>query len=533
MNSAGTTFVVKAGAAVLIVWALLLHGSFLASAGALWRDEANSVNQAEAPSWSALWESLRYDSFPVLYPAVIRVLISGPPPLTDRRLRIFGVAVGVAILVSLWLAARELGSPLPVVALALLAIDPVFVAEGDSVRPYGIGLLCLLWSYCAFGRLLVKPTAAWLLTASAASILAVQTSYTNAMFIGVLGLSVAAVMLSQRTPRMIWRLFFPAFLAALSLVPYTGILRQARSWISALHSRVDWARYWESYVSSYSIAFAVAWLLMILLGLYCLARLYKIRRSEKVTLDPISIYASVAALGGVFIQIIFVEIMGVPPFPRYFLPGLLLAALALDLLTRGLRPWIRVTAALLVLLITAWPSWRWVKQRHTNVDIVARILGGNVTPSDLIIISPWFLHTSFQMYYRGSAPWLTVPDLPRQPVTRYDLILEAMSDPQREERLDGRIRQTLAGGGTIWFVSQVYPIPPADMKLPELPLKSGPAAGDDYVRFRSYWERAIVRRLYACCEPKAYQMPQDAPVWVEERLVLTCWRPTPSSRVNK
>src|SRR3974377_2044566 len=240
MNSTDTRFIVKAVAAVLIVWALFLHGCFLVSAGALWRDEANSVNQASLESWRAMWESLRYDSFPALYPAILRILLYGHQPFSEKRVRIVGVVVGVAFLVSLWSATRVMGSPFPVVALALLAVDPVFFSGGYSVLPYGIGPLCLLWSYCAYGPLLVTPGRSWIAIASVASILAVQCSYTNAMFIGVLGSSAALVRYLQRTPRMLWKVLLPSFLAALSLMPYVGALRQSRDWISILHTRGAW-----------------------------------------------------------------------------------------------------------------------------------------------------------------------------------------------------------------------------------------------------------------------------------------------------
>jgi uncharacterized membrane protein len=200
MNSTQAPLVLKILAALLIIWALLLHGCFLFSAGALWRDEANSMNQASLGSWRLLWESLHYDSFPPLYAVLLRTFFPARTASNDVSLRIFGVAIGVGILLSIWLAARISGSRLPVIALALLAIDPVLISEGDSIRPYGVGLLFLVWSFCAYGQLLVNPSARWLAVAAVASVLEVQASYTGALFVGVLGLSSAVVILMQGTP---------------------------------------------------------------------------------------------------------------------------------------------------------------------------------------------------------------------------------------------------------------------------------------------------------------------------------------------
>ena len=525
MNSTHAPFILKILAALLIIWALLFHGCFLFSAGALWRDEANSMNQASLGSWRLLWESLRYDSFPLLYPVLLRAFLLAHAASNDVSLRIFGVAMGVGILLSIWLAARISGSHLPVLALALLALDPVLISEGDSIRPYGIGLLCLAWSFCAYGQLLVNPSARWLGVAIVASILTVQASYTGAIFIGVLGLSAAAVVVMQGAPRRLWKVLLPGFLAALSLLPYVGSLRQAREWISILHYEVIWSKYVRDYAQTHSVAFPLVWLLAVLIGAYGLAKLFAFTRAGLVSTYPLIAFAVLGAAIGIVVQILFVQVMGVPPFPRYFLPGLMLAALALDLLTMEVAPAIRAATVLVVLLMTAWPSWSWVRQRHSNADIVGNLLAENVGPPDLVIVSPWFLHPSFQRYYRGPAPWTTVPELPQQPLTRYDLVKNAMMDPERENLLYGRILRTLSDGGTIWFVSQSYPDRLAEESMPKPPAFSARPGGKDYVQFRSYWERDIIFRLYSCCSPTEWMQPKLGPVWKEERLVVTQWRP--------
>ena len=100
-----------------------------------------------------------------------------------------------------------------------------------------------------------------------------------------------------------------------------------------------------------------------------------------------------------------------------------------------------------------------------------------------------------------------------------------MADPERESRLYSRIRRTLSEGGAIWFVSQSYPNPLPEETMPAPPTLSAQPGGDDYVRFRSYWERAIIFRLYSCCRPVEWPLFWNGPVWDEERLVLTRWRP--------
>ncbi len=525
MGSVRNLFGLKALTVALVLWALILHGCFLVSAGALWRDEATSVNQAEVGSWKALWGSLRYDSFPALYPAFLHVLLPRIPSVSERAFRILGVVTGLALLASIGQAARLLGSRFPVAALALIAIDPVLISEGDSIRPYGIGLLCLVWSFCAHGRLLLNSSPLWLAIASAASILAVQANYTGAVFVGVLSLSAGSVVLARRSPRMFWKVLLPGFLAGLSLIPYLPVLRQAGGWASLLRYQVDWLDYFRSYIRQHSIAPAIGWLMLPLLGACSLRRLLASGGNRFGPHRSLTAYCVLAAAMGFAAQVLLVEFIGIAPFPRYFLPALMLAALALELLVQELKPQIRFAAAVFVLLITIVPSWSWMRLGHSNVDIVAKILSDNAGRFDLVVLSPWFLHPSFQRYYTGPAPWVTVPDLRHEPMTRYDLFKEAMADPQREIGLYEKMQRTLARGGAIWFVSQIQPDRPAESVPPDPPSASAPPLGADYARFRAYWERAIMIRLYSCCEPFLWPMPPGNRVWEEERLVLTLWRP--------
>jgi len=188
----------KPAAAVLLSWAILLNLRFFVSAGPLWRDEANSVQQACLPGWNSVVDSLQYDSFPVLYPAVLRVWTSIPLLAGDPALRVMGLLTGLALLISICLVCRLFGSRLPVVALVLAGVDPVLISEACSIRPYGLTLVALLWAFAAHGMCLMRYSRRWLLVASIASIFAVQLSYSSAFFIAAFGLMAAGLALRQR-----------------------------------------------------------------------------------------------------------------------------------------------------------------------------------------------------------------------------------------------------------------------------------------------------------------------------------------------
>ena len=42
------------------------------NAGPLWRDETNTFNLARMPSFRDIWNNLRFESFPLLWPLVVR-----------------------------------------------------------------------------------------------------------------------------------------------------------------------------------------------------------------------------------------------------------------------------------------------------------------------------------------------------------------------------------------------------------------------------------------------------------------------------
>src|SRR5204862_5078204 len=70
-------------------------------AGALWRDECDSLQLARMPRFADVVENLHYTSFPILFPATIRsyTLLFGT---SDNALRFFGVAIGVALIGAAW-----------------------------------------------------------------------------------------------------------------------------------------------------------------------------------------------------------------------------------------------------------------------------------------------------------------------------------------------------------------------------------------------------------------------------------------------
>ena len=126
------------------VVAIYLHILFGMNAGALWRDEVNSLEVATMRTFAEMWANLSFDSFPALFFVILRLFAGVPASVSDGSLRVFGAAIGLLILFAVWLNARWLRLGFPLITLALIGFNPMVIRYGDSIRAYGLGILLAL-----------------------------------------------------------------------------------------------------------------------------------------------------------------------------------------------------------------------------------------------------------------------------------------------------------------------------------------------------------------------------------------------------
>ena len=79
------------------------------NAGPLWRDEVNTLNMAQMPSLKDLWNNLPFESFPPLWPLLLRGCGFLGITDSDAGIRVLGLGVGLCFLASLWLCSRWMG----------------------------------------------------------------------------------------------------------------------------------------------------------------------------------------------------------------------------------------------------------------------------------------------------------------------------------------------------------------------------------------------------------------------------------------
>src|SRR6202011_5552740 len=141
-----------------------------------------------------------------------------------------GCVIGLLCLTGFWISARWTNRRSPLLALALLGLSPTLIVWGDSLRAYGIAVFCIVIAFAAFWVVINDPRPATVAAATVAAVLSAQAIFTHAPLLFACGLSAAIVAARRRR----WScalipLGIGAF-AALSLLPYAGVLRATADW---------------------------------------------------------------------------------------------------------------------------------------------------------------------------------------------------------------------------------------------------------------------------------------------------------------
>ena len=127
-------------------------------AGPLWRDETNTINLAQMPSLKEFWNNLPFESFPPLWPLLLRGYDLLGMAGGDAGIRVLGLYVGLFFLASLWLCSRWMGSRAPILSVALLGSLPAFIFIVGANRAYGLASCLLVLSFGMIWRMVESPS---------------------------------------------------------------------------------------------------------------------------------------------------------------------------------------------------------------------------------------------------------------------------------------------------------------------------------------------------------------------------------------
>jgi uncharacterized membrane protein len=458
---------VKLLAAILLsLWVLFLHGLFLFHAGPLWRDEVGTIDFASMPTLSELWHNLRYDNFPPLFVGVARLwtLAGGS---SDFSYRLLGFLIGAGTLGVFWFGARSGGARVPLLCLALYAVNPLAVRVGDAMRPYGLGFALTLLALTLTWRFVENPRPRSWFWAALAAVLSVQCLYQNAFFLAAFCLAGCAVTLARRQWKTAAQTVGLGVLAALSLLPHLRNVILAREWQGVGWHPAPLAEIGHALAEALNAS--GAWMAWFWVGLALLAVgtafLLAIRaRAWRM------LYFGVALLAAALFYGFFLKKIGLQQRSWYFLILLAPAALAIDVILAGLAvPAMRPGRAGLALLLAACSipaGCAAVQLRQSNADLVAETLQQKVRPGDMILVSPWYYGVALQRYYTNHFD--TIPPMGELRIHRYDLMKKQMEAEDPIGPLLEQARQTLRSGHVFWVVGN-FRFPPPGQPQPLRP----------------------------------------------------------------
>lgn len=182
-----------------------------------------------------------------------------------------------------------------------------------------------------------------------------------------------------------------------------------------------------------------------------------------------------------------------------------LIALLLDFVfdALGQYHWIRIARLALALLIGASSftlTWRQSQVRQTNVDLLAAKVGQIAGKDDLVVVTPWYYGVSFQRYYAGPAPWMSIPPMDFHKVHRYDLVKAQMVMPDQDEPIKpllARIGATVKGGHRVW-VAGMRQLPEPGATVPDLPAAPAVGVGWQADAYTDIWSAKTLAYLQLC-----------------------------------
>jgi hypothetical protein len=526
-------------AAVATLLAVYLHLVFLRHAGSLWRDEVGTVNLAVLHRLSDVWSYLYYDSFPIFWVLIVRFWV-GIGLGGDHGLRVLGFLVGMAVLGAIWINARRLKISFPLCSLVLLGFNPVIIIWGDSIRAWGCGMVWILLTFGLIWQVVESPTRWRILAAALAAIASVQSTYYNSVLLFAICAGGAAVTVRRQLWRRTALLLGIGATAAISLLPYWGIFQRGSDHYLILRMPYGVGTFIDRLTEAISFAGTLGTLGW-LLAIACPISLAWLCRQSPDFLKPtpmqrdlllFSLVTLIVSMGGYFF---FLRKLQFVTQVWYYAPLMAVAAMTIDSACSVLESWrdgrtFRLVFVVLFGACSFFPALNLARLRLTNVDLVARTLGERASKQDLIVVNPWNFGVSFQYYYSGSTPWITLPVIDDHLRHRYDIMQQLMMKPDQSEvvrsTLD-RIAEVLKSGNRVWLVGGLD-FMPAGQVPPELPgAPNGPWGWQQRIYYKvwsmqgGYYVQTHAGRI------QAVEMPAEGMVNPLENMSLTLaegWR---------
>ncbi len=524
-------------ALALSALAIVFHVANLLNAGGLWRDEAAAINLSAFPSFGEIWSHLEHESFPLLLTLLLRGWTAIGLGGSDLGLRVFGLLVGVAVLAALWWNAWTFSKSPPLLSLLLFGLSPTLIRWGDSLRAYGLGVFFLILALGLIWRVTRSPLRRNYLFALGAAVLAVQSLYQSTFLIAAFCLAGGITVARRRDSKRALLIISIAVGAAVSLLPYLGVIGRANQWNVVTETGLDLPRIWlvlHRALSDPSPLMFWLWVLLLAAAIAAGSVFLFSKNNEIAGADRDAAWFLMAAIGAVTIAYYtFLTFLKFPTEVWYYLAGIAVVAVAIDaLLVRVPRTdWARVTRLAAVVVFVAMligGIWQHVHVRMTNLDIVAARLNREAGDGDLILVHPWFCGPTFDRYYKGNAPWLTLPPLADRQLQRLDLFKEQMQLDAPVQPVLEKMEATLREGHVVWLVGY-YPFSTPPRPAPAIPRPGeGPGGWNEAPYMMAYGAQVAYFLQAHASQTKAVKLDLTQPVNPFENfpvIAVSGWRP--------
>lgn len=479
---------------MLSVIALLVRVA-IAMRGGLWRDEALFLFVTRSDSWSAMIQFLqRHESHPPLFYAIMRpwLTIVGD---SDAAALALPVLIGVALIPAIYFVAAKLFSKrVALLAAALAALSPALVEHSALVRPYSfLPLLTLLSCYALIQAVQRGRRRAWVGYVLCTVALLYTHNWTWLVLAGEwAAIAILIVANPQRGRGKILRESLVAQIAiGVAYAPwFSWLLYQTRNAGHAplsLSGAFDYSLLvfvgvrglLQATILGYPIGKeglvwtdVQRWLLILPIGFLCASDFLRLRQAtdnsstastendadtspertrEKLIVllaVPLGAWAGALVLStssNVLIPRCLVSLA--PPLiiafvywlerPRSFI------AKRLSQIGCGL-----LVATYVVTLVALSRTTR------SNAKEVASAVAARTKPSDLVIIAPEWLASSFNRYYQPQVQQIDFPYFGREGAVDFDGIRERIADPAAFARLLPIIADAKQTGRRVWLMME-------------------------------------------------------------------------------
>jgi len=309
-------------------------------------------------------------------------------------------------------------------------------------------------------RFVRAPNRGRWLAAAVAGVMSVQCLFQNSFLLLAACAAAAAVRARRRDFQSALAALAIGVPAALSLLPYRPIIREAQDW--SVLSQIGFVPALIASSLSDAVAPTLPWTRWLWIGLAvgavaaCVKSFHVLPNARGDADNARAAFAGSALLAGLISFFFFLWVAKMPTEVWYFLPLTTFAAVCIDAALASWPRWPFWRLAVPALALACLPgAYQSVACRQSNMDFVAVLLRERVDPQDLIIVHPWTFGISFDRQYSGPAHWTTVPPLADHRFHRYDLFKQKMVLENPAQSMCDEIAATLRAGDRVWLVGDI------------------------------------------------------------------------------